>query len=83
MALFTPEVTWHKYSNGIGSEDFVSPPDEWRRLHFPVRFAVTNLSEKSLVLSQLSKWKKNNLHSSEMIETPCNHCTEKEKHIVQ
>ena len=28
MALFTPEVTWHEYSNGIGSEDFASPPDE-------------------------------------------------------
>ena len=27
MALFTPEVTWHEYSNGIGSEFFVSPPD--------------------------------------------------------
>ena len=27
MALFTPEVTWHEYSNGIGSEDVASPPD--------------------------------------------------------
>ena len=27
MALFTPEVTWHEYSNGIGSEFFASPPD--------------------------------------------------------
>ena len=26
MALFTPEVTWHKYSILIRSEFFVSPP---------------------------------------------------------
>ena len=23
-----PEVTWHEYSNGIGSENFASQPDD-------------------------------------------------------
>ena len=40
MALFTPEVTWHEYSNGIGSEFFASPPDASEIVRLVFQFAL-------------------------------------------
>ena len=35
MALFTPKVTWHKYSILIRSEFFASPPVEQKKSKLP------------------------------------------------